>query len=311
MKSGIGSFHKFLIERINLYNNFLIYGYGELGKELYKYCSSITKNITVIDKNVKDDMIIIQTIEDIEHIDKDVLIINTVLNQAESLKIHINLKSKFPNNEILDCRMFEIKDVHENVFLSMKKKGYLFDIGWVESYKQKKSCDKYGNPLPWVSYPFIDFVETRLNNQMDIFEFGAGYSSIWYANKVNSVYSIEHDKNWFEIIKNNHIGNLNIYYQNLEYDGKYCRYIENINKKFDLIIVDGRDRVNCITQSVKYLKSNGVIILDDSEREQYKEGVLNLLNSNFKIIDFWGISPGTFFKKCTSIFYKENNCLRI
>ncbi len=311
MNTTIDSFHIFLIEKINSYNNFLIYGYGELGKALYRHCSYITKNIKVIDKNVKDDLINIDTIENINNLDNNVLIINTVLNQIESLNIHVNLKSKFPNNEIIDCRMFKIQNSNTNLFLSIETQGYLYDIGWIESYKEKKSCDRYGNPLPWVTYPFIDFIEPRLNNQMDIFEFGAGHSSIWYSNKVNNVYSVEHDKNWFEIIRNSNINNLNVYYQNLEYDGKYCRYIETINKKFDLIIVDGRDRVNCIKQSVKYLKPNGVIILDDSEREQYKEGVLNLLNSNFKKIDFWGIAPGIFFKKCTSIFYKTNNCLGI
>ena len=28
-------------------------------------------------------------------------------------------------------------------------------------------------------------------------------------------------------------------------------------------------------------------------------------------LDFWGIAPGIFYNKCTSIFYKDNNCLGI
>ena len=311
MRSVIDNFHEFLIERINLYNNFLIYGYGELGKELYKYCSSKTKNITVIDKNVKDDMVIIQTIDDIVHIDKDILIINTVLDQIESLKINVNLKSKFPNNEILDCKMFEIKDAYENIFLSMRKKGYLFDIGWIESNKQKKSCDKYGNPLPWVTYPYIDFIESRLNKNMNIFEFGSGSSTIWYADRVSNVFSIEHDVYWFKLLNNLDKKNINVQCIPLEYDGDYCRFPNNLNRLFDLIIVDGRDRVNCLIQSINSLNSKGVIVLDDSERIQYKKGIDYLLNQDFKKIDFWGISPGIFFKKCTSVFYRKNNCLDI
>lgn len=58
-----------------------------LGKALYRHCSYITKNIKVIDKNVKDDLINIDTIENINNLDNNVLIINTVLNQIESLNI--------------------------------------------------------------------------------------------------------------------------------------------------------------------------------------------------------------------------------
>jgi hypothetical protein len=51
--------------------------------------------------------------------------------------------------------------------------------------------------------------------------------------------------------------------------------------------------------------------LDDSERDAYDEAVSFLLSNNFKKIDFWGISPGLFYKKSTTIFYKKKNCLDI
>ena len=84
-----------------------------------------------------------------------------------------------------------------------------------------------------------------------------------------------------------------------------------MDKKFDIVIVDGRDRVNCVKNAVNSIKVDGVIVLDDSERESYKAGIDFLLNKNFKKIDFWGISPGLFYKKNTSIFYKVNNCIGI
>ena len=82
-------------------------------------------------------------------------------------------------------------------------------------------------------------------------------------------------------------------------------------KKYEIIVIDGRDRVNCIKHSLKALKVNGVIILDDSERREYIKGRRYLMKNGFNNIDFWGISPGTFMKKCTTIFYKEVNCLGI
>lgn len=95
------------------------------------------------------------------------------------------------------------------------------------------------------------------------------------------------------------------------YNGNYSKFSSNLNKKFDVIIVDGRDRVNCVKNAIKNLKESGVIVLDDSERESYKEGIDFILSHGFKKIDFCGISPGLFYKKNTTIFYKTVNCLEI
>ena len=83
------------------------------------------------------------------------------------------------------------------------------------------------------------------------------------------------------------------------------------NEKFHLIIVDGRDRVNCCLQAVNALTDDGVIILDDSEREFYSPAIEFLKSNGFKELSFSGISPGLFYKKSTSIFYKAQNCLEI
>ena len=171
--------------------------------------------------------------------------------------------------------------------------------------------DKDSNPIPWVTYSFIDFISERLNTNMDIFEYGSGNSTLWYAKKVSSVTSVEHDKKWFEKIKNSMPQNVNLNYQELVYGERYSAFSTKIEKKFDIVIVDGRDRVNCVKNAIDSIKENGIIILDDSERMAYSEGVNFLLNNNFSKLDFWGISPGLFYKKNTTIFYRKDNCLNI
>ena len=84
-----------------------------------------------------------------------------------------------------------------------------------------------------------------------------------------------------------------------------------LEEKFDIIIVDGRDRVNCCKQAVEALTESGVVVLDDSERTGYWEGIDFLLKNGFKQLSFSGISPGLFYLKSTSVFYKTNNCLSI
>ncbi len=93
--------------------------------------------------------------------------------------------------------------------------------------------------------------------------------------------------------------------------GYYSKISTKFDTEFDIIIVDGRDRVNCIVNAVGNLKEDGVIILDDPERKSYGDGIKLLINKGFKRIDFWGISPGLFYKKNTTIFYKTKNCLDI
>ena len=66
-----------------------------------------------------------------------------------------------------------------------------------------------------------------------------------------------------------------------------------------------------LKKSVNLLSSSGVIVLDDSEREEYKDGVNYLLQNKFKRLDFWGIAPTVLFKKCTSLFYLSQNCLGV
>lgn len=194
---------------------------------------------------------------------------------------------------------------------SFRYSGMLSDYGWWESYKGGLPVDKEGNPIPWVTYPFIEFIKDRLNKNLEVFEYGSGNSTLWYAKKVRFVTSVEHEKIWYEKIKSNMLSNISLNYIELDYRDDYSKFPLSLNKRFNIVIVDGRDRVNCLINSVNVLENDGVIVLDDSERESYAEGVEFLLNRGFKRIDFWGISPRIFFRKCTTIFYKRNNCLGI
>ena len=47
--------------------------------------------------------------------------------------------------------------------LSMNRSGYFNEIGWINSFKNQMPMDKSSNPLPWVTYGFIDFISDRLN----------------------------------------------------------------------------------------------------------------------------------------------------
>ena len=195
-------------------------------------------------------------------------------------------------------------------FISNYDNGYLNEIGFFESYIKKASINKDGEPIPWVTYSYIFFIQERLSDKMNILEFGSGYSTLYYSRQVKTVYSIEHDKKWFENFKIDFPQNVKFFLK--KFDFELIELIEKeIHVKFDIILVDGIERNYYLMNSLSFLKKSGVIILDDSEREDYCEGVNYLINKGFKKIDFWGISPGYFSNKCTSIFYRKINCLKI
>ncbi len=195
--------------------------------------------------------------------------------------------------------------------LSLKHSQYLVDVGWINSFKSKSPVDKDNNPIPWLTYPFIDFLDPRLKNEMVIFEFGSGNSTLFYAGKVNTVVTVEHSLAWYEKLKIKVPGNVQLLYKKLVENGEYSRFAANSKMKFDIIIIDGEDRSNCVVNSLSALKEDGVMILDDSERLEYKDAIIFLRQQSFKQIDFWGIAATLFLRKCTSVFYRKDNCLGI
>lgn len=195
--------------------------------------------------------------------------------------------------------------------LSYGHKGYLAKIGWFKSFDNRQAMDESGEPLPWVTYSFIDFIKTRLDKEMKIFEFGSGSSTLYYAKRVKRVLSVEHDEAWYNKIVKDKPENAEMIFSKLERGGAYCKKAIDSGEKFDVIIVDGRDRVNCCKNSIAALAPAGVIVLDDSHRANYEEAGIFLKEAGFKEISFTGIAPGLFYLKATSVFYKPENCLQI
>lgn len=190
--------------------------------------------------------------------------------------------------------------------------GFLAEKGFWKSWESNESIDDKGAPLPWLTYSFLDFIKDRLQKEMILFEFGSGNSTLFYSKFVNEVHTVEHDLKWYNKLKQNLPDNVYLNHITLKAAGDYSRAVYTSENRYDVILVDGRDRTNSLINSIKGVKENGVIILDDSEREEYYVGVSELKKSGYKRLDFWGISPGFMaYNKCTSIFYKDNNVLGI
>ena len=198
-----------------------------------------------------------------------------------------------------------------SALLSQREFGYLNEIGWFESFKTNRSIDKNGRPIPWFSYPFVDFLTPRLTKDLVLFEFGSGNSTLFFAERVMNVISVEHNKEWYQIVNSTKPSNVKLLQTESDSVNDYFKYFNNLKEKVDIIVVDGLHRNECLINSINKLSESGVIILDDSERSEYKEGIEFILGNGFKRLEFWGIAPTVLFKKCTTVFYKSNNCLKV
>lgn len=199
----------------------------------------------------------------------------------------------------------------EKKLVQLQNDSYLSETGWINSAVQREVMDREGNALPWMTYPFIHFLEGRLDKDFHIFEYGSGQSTLYFAKRVQKVISVEHDMDWYNAIKEVLPQNVSVHHKELVYGGEYARFILSTDQKFDLVIIDGRDRVNCCYASMNALKDKGVIILDNADRKAYGKGIQFLKDKGFRQLDFCGMAPKSPQMSCTAVFYRADNCLNI
>lgn len=193
-------------------------------------------------------------------------------------------------------------------FLRWYPKSFLRNAGWFRSYSEWRPVTKSGEPLPWLNYSCIYLLEQRVNKNMKIFEFGAGYSTLWFSKKVKDVVSVEHNPKWAKLISNKLPANGKIIL--VENEKEYPMEILK-HGKFNIIIVDGILRNECLKISTNALEEDGIILLDNAERTEYFQAKNNLIKQGYKELPFIGLSPAELNIIQTSIFYKDGNCLGI
>lgn len=220
-------------------------------------------------------------------------------------------------------------------------------LGWIESCKRELPVNATGQPLPWWTYPAIEFMNTIVKPDFRVFEYGGGHSTLWWSRLVARVTTIDHDRQWVDKITpslnpphemrcigagephRDGAGELAESYfstsprDNFPYDAdritrrglndrEFIAYADSINsydQKFDCIVIDGMARRLCAWFAIEHLKDDGIIVFDNSNRSDYLEGYQHLINSGFRQLRFWGGVAGATFPTCTSFFIRTLNAL--
>ena len=117
---------------------------------------------------------------------------------------------------------------------ALLKDGYLVERGWFRSFSLRTPEDAAGAPIPWICYPAIEFIASRLRPEMTVFEYGSGNSTRWWAARTAQVDSFEHDSDWFGQVDKTLPDNARLF---LRPDDGYFQ--PELGRTYDVVMVDG------------------------------------------------------------------------
>ncbi len=120
-----------------------------------------------------------------------------------------------------------------------------------------------------------------------VLEWGAGYGTVFFTEGYPALerwVSVEHDREWAEEIRAlNKDGRVEIIHVRANdpvltdrfQDGTYHNFKDYIEfpvqfKPFDLVLVDGRARTECVKKGREFLDRDGILILHDANRRFYR-----------------------------------------
>lgn len=198
-------------------------------------------------------------------------------------------------------------------------KSWKYFPKWFSSFRQGQSL--VAEAKPWIPFAAADWLRHYLKPNMRVFEWGSGGSTIFLSERAGQVFSIEHHDEWYGLVSKalaqRRITNCS--YKLLEpkpiegilqatdepptsrfiYDDYYPgttlhEYVQAIDAHpdhtFDLVLVDGRLRTQCIQHALPKIKTGGYLMLDNSNNEDTAEIIRKL--RSYQHTEFRGIAPG-------------------
>jgi hypothetical protein len=192
----------------------------------------------------------------------------------------------------------------------------LYDQAYFASIQDGAHRDREKNYLPWFTYPAIEALENWDLSDKRVFEYGSGYSTLFWASRTREVVSVEHNRGWYEKIVGLAPKNVRLilapiekdeYHPSPELREQFNKYAGAIDGSFQIIVIDGyarsRVRYQCAQMALPHLDSNGLIILDNSD--WLPASALFLRQAGLIEVDFSGPVPGSRHNQTTSFFFSR------
>ena len=185
-----------------------------------------------------------------------------------------------------------------------------FNYGHLRSARVYQSLDADGEPVPWYTYPAIEFLKQFDFSDIRVFEYGAGNSTLFWSRRAREVVSVEDEEGWFEQMRSRLPANCT-----LVHEPDLHRYVDVINHHeggFDIIVVDGPGRgftrMKCARAALRHLRPGGLVILDNSDWLPETAAVLREVD--LLEVDMSGFAPIAAQTQTTSFFFHRECRLR-
>jgi len=179
--------------------------------------------------------------------------------------------------------------------------------GQWRSIARRSSVDRHGNPLPWYTYPAIEYLDTLDCSDCRVFDYGAGSSSLYWAGRARTVTSVEDNPQWHEQVQAAAGPNQTLLLRRERDD--YAGAIANDGIRYDIIVIDGNHRVECTGAAIEHLDPKGMIVLDNSDRDTERPCSAMLRDAGFIQVDFCGFGPINGYRWATSVFFRPTFAL--
>jgi hypothetical protein len=180
-----------------------------------------------------------------------------------------------------------------------------FGYGQFRTMLDWAAVDGEGRPIPWITYPAIEYLKQLDLSQARVFEYGSGNSSIFWASRCRELVTVEDNREWMDSVRPRLPANAKYLFRTGE---EYPRTILETEDRYDVVVVDGSRRKSCAMCAVERLKDTGFIVVDNSD--WLPETTAFLRGRGFIQVDMTGFGPINGYTLTTSFFLSRNVELR-
>ncbi|MGC4013464.1 MAG: hypothetical protein QM755_02940 [Luteolibacter sp.] len=175
-------------------------------------------------------------------------------------------------------------------------------FGQYASIKNWECIDAEGTPIPWYTYPAIEYLKQLDFSAKAVFEYGSGNSTRFWSGISRTVTAVEDDQEWYEKIRPK-LG-ANVHYRFITDPVEYAQSIRAHEGLLDVIIVDGSHRYECAIEALPKLRDDGFIILDNSDWQDKTSRLLR--EADLIEVDMSGFGPINGYTWTTSFYFRRN-----
>jgi hypothetical protein len=155
------------------------------------------------------------------------------------------------------------------------------------------------NPVPLLTWPFLDYLESLELSTRRLLELGAGNSTLWLQRRFAHVRSFETNREWVDRLSRSIAPNVDL----VCVEPSTLEAAEIDYRGEELVLVDfaGR-RTRFLHHFLSRLHGERpqAIVLDNAD--WYRQGAATLARYGYREIPFYGFKCGQAFVSCTSLF---------